>query len=90
MVEIQLEGTDTATALGISVKGRGLAGPICSLARALIEAGHSGDAIVKRGDVVCFEAMPLQRWADIQCRESDRASVRFYKYQPFARDVFND
>lgn len=82
MIEVTLHGCDIARAEGIEVKARGNAGPIGSLARKLIDAGHSGDAVVtvKRGDTVCFEPASLQAWASKQCREGDRYSAKMFDH----------
>jgi hypothetical protein len=88
MKRIQLHGTNRATCDDHEAKGRGMSGPICPLARAMIAAGCDPEELVEvyRGETMCFDAVPLRQWADRQCRESFSQSARFYDYTPFERE----
>ena len=89
MITVTLTGTDTATCRDITIKGRGGKSPMNKLARTLISNGADPEAetIVKRGDTVCFDPLPLRWWADHIAQEGDRSSVRFVKYQPMPKEL---
>lgn len=82
-MRIELTDSYTAECDGIKVTNRN--GPICKLARKLIEKGHSPDAKVSvwMDGVMSFSASSLKWWADRTTAETDRQSVRFSKYVPF-------
>ncbi len=82
---ITLHGSNVARCEGHEVKARGMAGPICSLAREMVDRGYDPNRPVRvyRGDTVCFSTVSLGWWAKKQCRESKELEPKFYKYQEF-------
>ena len=91
MIRIELSESDTATALGVAHKARGMTGPIGPLVRELIAGNliNPNDLVnVYRDGTKCFEDMSAEKWADLTSRESILTSAKFYKYVPF--DGFHD
>ena len=85
MIRVTLHDTDKARACGIEVKGRGMAGPIGTLCRRLIEdrrAKPFDDVMIYRGETLCFHPAPLIWWASMHTSESATASARTDVYKP--------
>ena len=73
VIRIELTGSDTASAEGIKVQRP--RGPICAIARKLVDAGHDPDTEVQiyRNGTLCFQPAPLWHWAVIRVEESDNS-----------------
>ncbi len=75
VIRIELTGNYTALAEGVVVdyEKRSRGAPICALARKLVEAGHDPDTEVHiyRNGTLCFQPIPLWRWAILMVKESD-------------------
>ena len=58
-------------------------GSICALARRLIADGADPDALamVYRDATLCFQPMPLGRWAGLTTEETETRSIRFRSYR---------
>ena len=71
MIRIELTGSDTASTEGIKVQRP--RGPICAIARKLVDADHDPDQIVEcyRNGKLAIMAKPLWHWAVIRVEESD-------------------
>lgn len=82
-MKIELTGPYTAECDGIKVTNRN--GPICKLARKLVDKGHSPHTKVTvwMDGVMSFSEARLSWWADRTTAETDRQSVRFAPYVPF-------
>lgn len=86
-VIVQLSGCDTATALGVSIKARGMKGPMGPLARRLLDDGLASpfdEVAVYRGKTLCFHPRALIHWASVQTVETASSSAKtvVYKRRP--------
>ena len=86
MIRIDINGTDGAAACGRVVTNA--KGPICALARKLIEDGYAEHDIaqVYLGHMKVFHDMPLGWWAQWSYREGD-LSVKRVRYVPMPADL---
>ena len=85
MIAATLSRSFSACAAGIVVnlESRRRGSPICTLARALIEAGHDpADKLhVYRAGVLCFRPAPLSMWAGLRVKEADDEAARFVPHR---------
>ena len=80
-IRAELVGINTATAEGITVRGKS---PITGLCRRLIEAGHDPGRSLEafRGDVVCIRVRSIGEAAKLVARENRRNGPHFAKWLP--------
>lgn len=84
-IRIELHGLDTASCLGVSIKGRGMTSPIGPLCRQLIDecrAKPFADVEIWRGATRCFLRAPLIHWASLHTTESAHSSAKTTVYKP--------
>lgn len=83
IIRAELNGVNTAVAAGISVSQR--RAPICQLARKLLDAGHpsAAELHIYRDGTLCFQPMPLGRWAGLTVRENTDHPPRFTRFAEF-------
>lgn len=57
---------------------------LCTQARKLIRNGADPAALLYawRGATLCFDPMPLHRWAGLTASETEGRSIHFRKYRP--------
>lgn len=86
MIRVDINGTDGAAACGRVVMNA--KGPICLLARKLIEDGYSEHDVaqVYRGHMKVFRDATLGEWAKWSYREGD-LSVKRVRYVPMPADL---
>lgn len=86
MIRIDINGTNGASACGRAVTNA--KGPICALARSLIEDGYAAHDItdVYRGHMRVFCGVELGWWAAQSYREGD-FSVKRVRYIPMPSDL---
>jgi hypothetical protein len=65
MIQAQLSGDDTCTALGITVRS---SSPVLALCRKLVEAGHDPATPLEayRGDTLCLRVRSIGRAAKLE------------------------
>jgi hypothetical protein len=73
-----------AHALGLSSTSK--TGSICDLARQLIKAGESPEALamIYRGETLSFTPSKLKKWAELSVSEVDGRSAKFIKWAPMS------
>lgn len=94
MVEVVLKGHYTVECAehGIEVT-RKQHGVVDIMARELIAAGVSEDEplVIKRGDTVCFDVVPVGVWAKRRLLEPDDRGFEVAKFKPFpGRGIFKE
>lgn len=92
MINIELTGSNTASACGRTVKAKGYASPIGKLCRQLIEDGYAAHDVVNitRNGIPSFKPTLMQWWADRDVTEGEGYSARFTKHKPFSADAWAD
>lgn len=94
MVEVVLKGHFTVECPehGIEVT-RGKHGVVDVMARELIAAGVSEDEplVVRRGNTVCFDVVPVGVWAKRRLLEHDDTGFEVVRFRPFpGRHIFKE
>ena len=85
MIEIQMHGSFEARCGDYSYS-HPRKSPIGPLLRKMIadgKASRDDEAIIKRGDMVCFNAAPVHIWSDWNIIDRDSGGIYRTKYVPF-------
>lgn len=84
MIEVQLTGSTTASALGVD-HNEPKQGPIGPLIRKLIETGlcqAETPIIVKRGTTEIFRPKPAHEWSGYDVKDGDAEGLKRIPYRP--------
>lgn len=89
MIEIQLPGTNTASALGEEVTTRHKRGPIGPLCRLLVHQGVAAESdlvVILRGNTQVFHPAPLSSYTRHDVIDTDNHGLQRQKHRPFDWD----